>query len=686
MAEKKGRAGNKQWKGSGVLFSEIPPSLVPRLGDYLLQSGLIKADGLQRALNYQTSKSSPDNPMPLGQALLELGLIERNVLDRAILKQSLSLQAALEEANRTLEQRVQKRTQDLEKRLVEIRTAAEITQLAVTATSKQELLKRVVDLLVERFDFYLVAIFLLDEGGQKAVLAEVAGKAYAGQAAQEIKKRGCTIMVGSRSMVGFVAAQNEVRVARDVGDEFFYFPDELLPDTCSEADIPISDGQRVWGVLDVQLSDVENPLPEPPFSQEMITILQTIANHVAAIVRNFYLLELAQANLNEVESLFQISHQITEAETAEDVLAAAFQAVSSSLLPSLILQAEGGSWRVELINYGGGSHPSSRNSDLEDFHIQSTRQDFEALFAIGIPLQIFDFSREGEYPACVLEVPQKMNWKMAAYIPVKRQEKIEAVFIFGTQCAGLLNQATLQSYAGLAALTSTALTKLAAQRIMQKRMDALQTLNTISQVVSIETDIEGLYQVIHQEVNRLMGEVDFLIAIYDQSSNMIKIPYMYEGGSYLKSEPFPLGEGLTSILIKTRQPLMIVENTETKAQELGAKVLGKSAKSWLGVPLLATGEVIGAMIVQDLEHEMRFDDDDQRMLSTLASQVAVAIRNTHLLENLSLQAERERQLNQITSKIRSAGDMHGILETTATELSKVLKARRALIKLGINEE
>jgi GAF domain-containing protein len=131
---------------------------------------------------------------------------------------------------------------------------------------------------------------------------------------------------------------------------------------------------------------------------------------------------------------------------------------------------------------------------------------------------------------------------------------------------------------------------------------------------------------------------------------------------------------------------MIVENTETKAKELGAKVLGKSAKSWLGVPLLATGEVIGAMIVQDLEHEMRFDDDDQRMLSTLASQVAVAIRNTHLLENLSLQAERERQLNQITSKIRSAGDMHGILETTATELSKVLKARRALIKLGINEE
>ncbi len=221
---------------------------------------------------------------------------------------------------------------------------------------------------------------------------------------------------------------------------------------------------------------------------------------------------------------------------------------------------------------------------------------------------------------------------------------------------------------------------------MEKRLDALQTLNSISQAVSIETDIEGLYEVVHREVNRLMGEVDFLIATYDPTNNTIKIPYMYESGSYLQYEPFPLGEGLTSVLINTRQPLLLVENTETRAKELGAKVLGKPAKSWLGVPLLVAGEVIGALIVQDLEREMRFDEDDQSILSTLASQVAVAIRNTHLLENLNLQAERERQLFQITSKIRAASDMQAILETTATELSKALKARRAEIKVGLEDD
>ncbi len=686
MVDKKEQNKKAQRKDTAGLFTEIPPSLVPRLGEYLLQKRLIKADGLQRALNYQSTKSIPGNPIPLGQALLDLGLIDRDELDRAILRQSLSLQAALEEANRTLEERVEQRTLDLEKRLVEIQTAAEITQLAITADSKQEMFKRVVNLLVDRFHFYLVSIFLIEEGSQHVVLVEAAGKASAGQSAEEIKKRGCRILVNSRSMVGFVAAENEIRVTKDVSEEFYYLADEFLPDTRSEASIPISNGKSVWGVLDIQQSDLDGSQSDQPFSLEMLTVLQTIANHIAANMRNFKLLENTQARVQEEAALFQASHLIAEASSTNEVLTAVCQAFNAALVPSIILMADGNFLRVEAACGGSGSPQPEVNLDPKDIRIQSTRQDFEELFADGVSLLDFDFGQELDYPACVLEVSSQLKWRTASFIPVRRQGKIEVVFIFGNQQEGFVNQSSLQSFAGLAELTSTALNKLSAQRIMEKRLDALQTLSSISQAVSIETDIEGLYQVVHREVNRLMGEVDFLIATYDPTNNTIKIPYMYESGSFLTSEPFPLGEGLTSILINTRQSLLLVENTESRAKELGAKVLGKPAKSWLGVPLLVAGEVIGALIVQDLEREMRFDEDDQRILSTLASQVAVAIRNTHLLENMNLQAEREKQLFQITSKIRAASDMQAILETTATELSKALKARRAEIKIGLEND
>jgi GAF domain-containing protein len=101
------------------------------------------------------------------------------------------------------------------------------------------------------------------------------------------------------------------------------------------------------------------------------------------------------------------------------------------------------------------------------------------------------------------------------------------------------------------------------------------------------------------------------------------------------------------------------------------------------VPLVVSGEAIGAIVVQDVEHEHRFNDNDQRMLTTLAGQVAATIYNVRLLEQTRRQAERDRQLNEVVAKIRSTTDMRTILSTTANELGKVLGLQRARIEVGI---
>ena len=51
---------------------------------------------------------------------------------------------------------------------------------------------------------------------------------------------------------------------------------------------------------------------------------------------------------------------------------------------------------------------------------------------------------------------------------------------------------------------------------------------------------------------------------------------------------------------------MLVEDTEKRATAMGAKITGKAAMSWLGVPLLARGEAIGAIIIQDIKNEHSF--------------------------------------------------------------------------------
>jgi signal transduction histidine kinase len=94
-----------------------PEVLVPRIGDYMIERNLLKPEDLQRALSYQNDQSQKGHPILLGQAMLELGLISRETLDQVVTAQILELQNALSDANRALKQRVQERTQELQRAL-----------------------------------------------------------------------------------------------------------------------------------------------------------------------------------------------------------------------------------------------------------------------------------------------------------------------------------------------------------------------------------------------------------------------------------------------------------------------------------------------------------------------------------------------------------------------------------------
>jgi signal transduction histidine kinase len=103
-----------------------PEILVPRMGDTMLEQGIIQPEQLQRALEYQKKRAEEGHPLLLGQALLELGLVTREALDQVITLQILQLQNALSDANRQLEKRVQERTADLQRALERL---SELNQL-----------------------------------------------------------------------------------------------------------------------------------------------------------------------------------------------------------------------------------------------------------------------------------------------------------------------------------------------------------------------------------------------------------------------------------------------------------------------------------------------------------------------------------------------------------------------------
>lgn len=114
---------------SNTLLTNVPVTLeilVPRIGEYLIDRGVLSTENLEQALAYHRKLSDAGHPKLIGQILLELGLVDREILDMVITEQILQLHSALELSNRQLEQRVQERTQELQDALSRL---AELNQL-----------------------------------------------------------------------------------------------------------------------------------------------------------------------------------------------------------------------------------------------------------------------------------------------------------------------------------------------------------------------------------------------------------------------------------------------------------------------------------------------------------------------------------------------------------------------------
>ena len=103
-----------------------PEVLVPRLGETLVQTGLITEAELQKALSYQKEKQQSGERFLLGQALMELKLLTRLQIDHAVTEQIIQLRNALEDSNRFLEHRVAERTAELQEAL---RKLSELSQM-----------------------------------------------------------------------------------------------------------------------------------------------------------------------------------------------------------------------------------------------------------------------------------------------------------------------------------------------------------------------------------------------------------------------------------------------------------------------------------------------------------------------------------------------------------------------------
>lgn len=224
----------------------------------------------------------------------------RDAINRATKseKNLLASNAELVDLNRTLEERVNQRTAELDnanrfnqKRARQFEAISHIARSISSVQTLSELLPQIAQTISDQFDFYHVGIFLLDERKEYAIL--VAANSEGGK---RMLKRGHRLTVGETGIVGHVAKTGHPRIALNTGEDAVYFNNPDLPETRSEVALPLQIGYEIFGALDVQSKQTN------AFSQEDVDILTTLAGQVSIAIQNARLYQQTREALIQAEA------------------------------------------------------------------------------------------------------------------------------------------------------------------------------------------------------------------------------------------------------------------------------------------------------------------------------------------------------------------------------------------------
>ena len=187
-----------------------------------------------------------------------------------------------------LEQNVAGRTRDLQHYISRMRTAGDISKAITSNLDPQQLLDQVVDLLQQKFDLYYTGVFLADASHQNAILY-----AGSGEAGKIMLAQNHRLSIEGSSMIGWAIKNRQARITLDADRDIIRYKNPTLPQTRSEMALPLISRDQVIGALSLQSSEPN------AFSEEDITILQYIADVLAAALENAQSYEKAQTSLRQ---------------------------------------------------------------------------------------------------------------------------------------------------------------------------------------------------------------------------------------------------------------------------------------------------------------------------------------------------------------------------------------------------
>ena len=234
----------------------------------------------------------------------------------------------------------------------------------------------------------------------------------------------------------------------------------------------------------------------------------------------------------------------------------------------------------------------------------------------------------------------------------------------------------------LAASLSVALENARLVHETRQRNTELALINSVQAAIAGELDPQAIYDHVGDKVQAVFDAQVVSISVHDEATGLLTFPYVIERGERLEQHPIEL-IGFRRHVMETREPLMIAEVTPEVAERYGNPLVltGAPIKSALFVPLIGGGRVTGVVSLQNVDRTDAFSEDDQRLLTTLAGSLSVALDNARLLDESRQRVAELATVNSVGQALSSQLDLDALIDLVGEKVRETFEADIAYVAL-----
>ena len=208
-----------------------------------------------------------------------------------------------------------------------------------------------------------------------------------------------------------------------------------------------------------------------------------------------------------------------------------------------------------------------------------------------------------------------------------------------------------------------------------ERAAELAIINSVQQGLASQIDMQAMYDLVGDKLVEIFDAQVVDIGLFDLAAGVIRYPYTIERGVRFPDQPGPI-RNFAKLVLDTRRSLLVNDVPAWEAERgIESTVLqGEPALSVLFAPLIVGTEVRGRISLQNIDRTDAFSESDERLLTTLASSLSVALENARLVDETRQRAAELAIVNEVGQAAAAQLDLDRLIQLTGELLRTTFRA------------